>query len=1223
MKILGLRFKNINSLKGEWRIDFRKSEFRDHGLFAITGPTGAGKTTILDAICLALYHQTPRLSVSSGSNELMTRHTGNCMAEVEFGVKGVEYRAFWAQRRAYMKPDGKLGSPQVELARADGTIISSQSKDKLKQVRAITGLDFGRFTKSILLAQGGFAAFLNASENERAGLLEELTGTEIYGEISRQVYERKKAEQDPLEILKAKAGVVNLLTSEDIKVLEGELSDLKAMEKQLQNQIKDLAAEQQWLDQKAALEKEGLEARAGVASAIEFKQVSQVDLDRLAAALPALEIRSIFDGIGKNEAQQAENKRDLADLMSELETLQARMKRLEQQTNECTRGLADQKKEQADIETLITDKVLPLDQEISGQRQTRGEIETQLKSLDLRLKEIGDKEAGAREAEKSAASAFEKTCRYLEEHSVHKDLGEILAGIKVSFNRRSLAVGDLARVAQQLSENSKTVQSLEGAGKGLEKKTALLQETLDELVLDLTDLEAQGKKLLSGKDRAEFEKEFQDLVDTAGLRGELKSCAGQYETEALGQADLKIRVRDLVVVLESNKKTVEEMTRKRDRLQAHLVDLNHTLALEERIAGLSQLRSGLEKEEACPLCGSKDHPKIQEYKEIEATGTQARQQAIQTELSQATRGMEQAVHALVKTEANQETCQKEMDAVENRRLNLGRIWKELTQQLGIQIPIDQAKQANSWLKSMDEKVGALKAKLAGLDYLREKYKAKEALRTKAKDQAREIRHQMEMGLKEREALVQAAAEFREREQGMIQGIADLEYDLGQALAPLEMGLPKPEEQNGLLAKLTDLWTTWQRAGKEENRSKETLSRIQGDLALIQNKKELIKEQKTELTKTLEKKLNVLADLEHQRSQVFGSKVVGLERQKLAKAMDKAERQLARAVKDRDLAASGVNQVVGEQKRLEKISIDLVQQGKTDRQTWQTCLTNSDFATETQFLKGLISREDREKLETVQGRVTKSMEAAKALEFKVETALKTHMENVFTTRSAKTIAREMEQLDLDLQKAIQRKGEIGQILRSDREKRENQADLFRKMEQQKQVYDGWARLSSLIGSREGDKFRKFAQGLTLDHLLYLANQRLDQLQGRYLLQQKKDEVLSLEVVDTWQADTVRDTKTLSGGESFLASLALALALSDLVSSQTSIDSLFLDEGFGTLDTETLEMALDALDSLNAGGKMIGVISHVDALKERIATQVAVTPQSGLGFSRLDTRFAVNT
>ena len=149
MKILSVRLQNLNSLRGEWHIDFRDPAFAQSNLFAITGPTGAGKSTLLDAICLALYHQTPRLkNLSQSSNELMSRHSAECLAEVEFSVRDQSYRAFWSQRRSRGAIDGNLQAAKVELATLDGTILTDKTSEKLKLTEQLTGLDFARFTRS-------------------------------------------------------------------------------------------------------------------------------------------------------------------------------------------------------------------------------------------------------------------------------------------------------------------------------------------------------------------------------------------------------------------------------------------------------------------------------------------------------------------------------------------------------------------------------------------------------------------------------------------------------------------------------------------------------------------------------------------------------------------------------------------------------------------------------------------------------------------------------------------------------------------------------------------------------------------------------------------------------------------------------------------------------------------------------------------------------------------
>ena len=156
---------------------------------------------------------------------------------------------------------------------------------------------------------------------------------------------------------------------------------------------------------------------------------------------------------------------------------------------------------------------------------------------------------------------------------------------------------------------------------------------------------------------------------------------------------------------------------------------------------------------------------------------------------------------------------------------------------------------------------------------------------------------------------------------------------------------------------------------------------------------------------------------------------------------------------------------------------------------------------------------------------------------------------------------------------------------------------------------WGRLKELIGSADGAKFSRFAQSLTLRQLIGLANEHLKVLAERYRLMAAPGDELDLRIVDLYQANVDRPMESLSGGESFLASLALALGLSELASRHHPIDSLFIDEGFGTLDSETLEVALSALENLRAGGKTIGLISHVDLLKERLTTQVRVVRGAG--------------
>jgi exonuclease SbcC len=294
---------------------------------------------------------------------------------------------------------------------------------------------------------------------------------------------------------------------------------------------------------------------------------------------------------------------------------------------------------------------------------------------------------------------------------------------------------------------------------------------------------------------------------------------------------------------------------------------------------------------------------------------------------------------------------------------------------------------------------------------------------------------------------------------------------------------------------------------------------------------------------------------------------------------------------------------------------LQQSTQTALLEWQQALQASPFSDEAQYTAALLSDAEQQGLQALSNQLQGAAQRAAALQADACQRLSTLQTQALSDEAPETITEHITQLETERTQQAEQLGAHRARLKDDDDRRAGQQALLAQIAEQEKDCDLWQRLDGLIGSAKGDKFRKFAQGLTLDHLLHLANRHLQRLHGRYLLRRKPTGELELDIVDGWQGDVARDTRTLSGGEAFLVSLALALALSDLVSSKTSIDSLFLDEGFGTLDGDTLEMALAALDALNASGKMIGVISHVEALKERIPAQIRVEKAAGIGYSRL--------
>ncbi len=302
--------------------------------------------------------------------------------------------------------------------------------------------------------------------------------------------------------------------------------------------------------------------------------------------------------------------------------------------------------------------------------------------------------------------------------------------------------------------------------------------------------------------------------------------------------------------------------------------------------------------------------------------------------------------------------------------------------------------------------------------------------------------------------------------------------------------------------------------------------------------------------------------------------------------------------------------------LEKQIEDLIVKQKTDKksleelkQSFEKALKENSFEKEEDLKKAFLSEEERKKLSQICKNIDEKYTQIRTL--KIDTSNKLEEEKSLnkTEKKLKDINEELkisqEKID-ELQRAV---GSLEKELEINALNIKKHKDKIKELEKKKEEFKVWVKLNEMIGSSSGDKFAKFAQGITLDQLIFLANKHLQILSSRYELQRSVDsnKLLEIEIIDAFQGDEIRPVSTLSGGESFIVSLALALGLSALASQKISIDSLFLDEGFGTLDANSLELALNALNHLQSSRKMIGVISHVEALKERIPLQIKVLPR----------------
>lgn len=1073
MRILQVRFKNLNSLVGEWEIDLTHPAFSSDGIFAITGPTGAGKSTILDAICLALYGRTPRLNkVTKSGNEIMSRQTGECFAEVTFETQAGRFRCHWSQHRGRKKADGELQSPKHEIANADsGEIFESKIKGVAEQIESATGMDFDRFTRSMLLAQGGFAAFLQASPDDRAPILEQITGTEIYSHVSIRVHERQREEREKLNILQAETAGILILEPEQEREIGQVLETKQKEETDLAAKFADTGKAITWLTTIDGLKKEIVNL-ANEESELQIGiEAFNPDRTKLNQALNAALLDGAYATLTATRKQHADDKGALKteeEALPELESSAQKhaeaLKSAEQQTARAKEDL------KAAAPTL--QKVRSLDQKLADQKKAVSESD-----------EGCNKDAAKIDAEKKAL---------LEEQE-----------------KRSNAIENLKLVDGYIKKHGQDEWLISGLA-GVEEQ--------------LSDLLSRHNEILQKK--ADHDKAANTLGQTVKTLDDCQIQSGIRRQE----------LEDTSKKLQQGKDALSQMLG--DRLLREYRTEKETLLRElsflSKIAELEDHRAKLEDGKPCPLCGATEHP----FAEGNVPVPDETEQKIE------------ALTKLISKAEDQEAAIKKLEEAES----LAR--QNLTESEKLESAAANDK------KAAEKSLAEVKVSLEKLQ-----------------------------------------ADFAQRRQ-----------IVSTKLLPLGIAEIPETDISSLIEILRGRLKAWQDQVKKKADIEKQIADIDSELkrldAVIETQSTALAEKRQSL-ETMKKELETGSD---ERNALYGDKNPDDEEQRLNKVVSDAEGAERQARERHNELQQKWNtakaHVESLKNRIDKREPEL----RGLEADFSAALTPAGFSNEEQFLTARLPSERRAELTAAARELDERLTDLKARQKDRETRLTAEIATKLTDKSLEELESQMKEHEATLKELREiisgLKHKLTENAAAKERVNEKQADI----EAQKVECRRWDNLHELIGSADGKKYRNFAQGLTFEMMIGHANRQLQKMTDRYLLIRDSAQPLELNVIDNYQAGEIRSTKNLSGGESFIVSLSLALGLSHMASRNVRVDSLFLDEGFGTLDEEALDTALETLSGLQQDGKMIGIISHVPALKERISTQIQVSPQTG-GRSRL--------
>jgi exonuclease SbcC len=728
------------------------------------------------------------------------------------------------------------------------------------------------------------------------------------------------------------------------------------------------------------------------------------------------------------------------------------------------------------------------------------------------------------------------------------------------------------------------------------------KEKLDETLSSLLS----GEKLIFFEDKEIQLKKYQQ--DIQKLQEKAKQIVDLDEK-------CKIFSTQLKQIEENLSKGLKERTDleiENDDKEKEIRNLEKSKELEEAIKNLEERRQELVKNAPCPLCGSTHHPWAAHAPKITITEDQIIN--VKNQLNNIQKKLQTTISNISKYVTQKKHNEKEHIEQVAIREKLNVEFKQLSDITDSDILPDQWKSLETTLVTTTKELAQTTAILQEIRTIKDRLVdlVKSIIEeTKSHGTCQitceKAEHEKTSFEKEAERLRHEKEEQDTIYQKEITG-------LNMILAPYNEKIIASINTNTLIASLKNRLDSFQEQTKHLENLAKTIIPLKDELTGIKTTlTHETRQQKSEIKRVqeLEKTLSILI---LNRRKLFGEKDPQTEQEEIKQKTICFEEELKSlnselSTKKQNLA--GKKETLKENlSDFEKIQKELL----GSMNLFQTKLKEIEFSDEEEFLEATLSEEEQTKIQnqkqSLEKRKIENLSLQKNSQKKLDKLLLDPMAHNDMTSTLEKLD------DAEKQKSLftEERGKIIAILEDNEKRVKEHRQKVDDANLQAKESRRWRALNDLIGSADGAKFRKFAQGLTLETLMDKANTYLDMLSRRYVLKRSSSSDLTIEVIDTYYGDHVRLTDNLSGGESFLVSLALALGLSDLSSQRTAVESLFLDEGFGTLDADTLETALAALDTLNASGKTIGIISHVEALKERISAKIEVRPLSG-GISEL--------